>query len=451
MKTFFVEPFVFLFMFGVSIKSVTFQDLLLLKTCTDLNVTTCANLRNDSIHEAAVQRMANNYQMLGIAIATIPSAIVTIMLGPWSDRHGRKIPMILPLFGMIIENILCIFLVRCYQIPSVYILLAYFSGGILGGFSCVITGIYSYVSDVSSSNSRTFRYGVADLFFALGLPTGTLTGGQIFKYWGYSAVFGTSAVILLLAILYIWLFLGDSLLLDNKSSFKRKILDIFNVSDWKESIYSCLKKRPGNARARILLLVISMCFIVVSYIGNSTIGYLYAQRMYNWDVTMYSNVSTIFTILSVVIMTGILPLLTKVFVVKDAVLGILGLTSYIGQSLGRAFAFQEWTYYAASAFGTLNGAAPVAVRASLSKSIHNNEIGKVFSFLAVCEAVTPIVAGVVFSQVYNCSLGIFLGIVYLMSIAWLLVPLAVFLWLLCQEPVKIEYEPINTSSDIVVE
>ncbi|XP_076310146.1 lysosomal proton-coupled steroid conjugate and bile acid symporter SLC46A3-like isoform X2 [Tachypleus tridentatus] len=426
MKTFFVEPFVFLFMFGVNMKSVTFQDLLLLKTYTDLNITTCEDLRNDSIHEAPVQKMANNYQMLGIAIATIPGAIVTIMMGPWSDKHGRKIPMILPLFGMVIENILCIFLALYFQIPSVYILLAYFSGGIFGGFSCVITGIYSYVTDVSSSKSRTFRYGVADLFFALGLPIGTLTGGQIFKYWGYNAVFGTSAVILLLAILYIWLFLEDSLLLEDKSSFKRKILDIFNISDWKASIYSCLKMRPGNARVRILLLIISMCFIVVSYIGNSTIGYLYAQRMYNWDVTEYSNVSTIFTILSAVIMSGLIPLLTKVFVVKDAVLGILGLTSYISQSLGRAFAFQKWIYYAASAFGTLNGAAPVAVRASLSKSIHNNEIGKVFSFMSVCEAVTPIIAGVVFSQVYNYSLGIFLGIVYLMSIVWLLVPLAVF-------------------------
>ncbi|GBL95803.1 hypothetical protein AVEN_725-1 [Araneus ventricosus] len=55
-------------------------------------------------------------------------------------------------------------------------------------------------------------------------------------------------------------------------------------------------------------------------------------------------------------------------------------------------------------------------------------LGKLFSFLATCEAVVPMVGTVVITKVFNATMDIYPNVSYLMTVGLLLIPLGTFLW-----------------------
>ena len=53
--------------------------------------------------------------------------------------------------------------------------------GLTGGYICLNVGLYGYIGDVTSSESRTARMSVLNGVFSLGYVVGNLLGGQLYK------------------------------------------------------------------------------------------------------------------------------------------------------------------------------------------------------------------------------------------------------------------------------
>ena len=68
----------------------------------------------------------------------------------------------------------------------------------------------------------------------------------------------------------------------------------------------------------------------------------------------------------------------------------------------------------------------IVPRATLSKFIPSSELGKVNSFLACLESVSPLVAAPLYTMVYTHTFEVLPGAFFLLSAALTLVPMAVY-------------------------
>ena len=100
-------------------------------------------------------------------IKGIPPIIIVLFIGPWSDNCGRKVLMILPVIGFIL-NYLWFLLNAIYfeELVAEYLMFEVVDYW-LGGWTCFFLGTYSYISDSSSPDSRALRIGILDCTVSL--------------------------------------------------------------------------------------------------------------------------------------------------------------------------------------------------------------------------------------------------------------------------------------------
>jgi MFS family permease len=168
------------------------QNLIIDKVCAvnlNYNISVCSNLTANKVAQTEVQKLSANIIMYQSIFSAIPAVIASLFLGPWSDVNGRKPVMILPLIGIIFNQFIYLGNTYFTSLKAEFILLSCL-GNILGGFSCFLVGMYSYISDVTRLRSRTSRVALMDLFMFLGFPVGTFISGPLFKFGGYYTVFG---------------------------------------------------------------------------------------------------------------------------------------------------------------------------------------------------------------------------------------------------------------------
>lgn len=93
-------------------------------------------------------------------LENIVPAFISLFIGPWSDKYGRK-PILLSTFAgyFFVYFMLAVIslLSSQFDISPWYYLLAFIPISVLGGTCALITGIYCYLSDISTPKDRAFR------------------------------------------------------------------------------------------------------------------------------------------------------------------------------------------------------------------------------------------------------------------------------------------------------
>ena len=93
--------------------------------------------------------------------------ITILVLGPLSDHFGRKPILLLTLFGVLLQGVVAVIIVR-FNLSPYYFILAYFLTGICGDHTGFLAAVFAYTADVSSLKWRTFRIGVIEATLAIG-------------------------------------------------------------------------------------------------------------------------------------------------------------------------------------------------------------------------------------------------------------------------------------------
>lgn len=62
-------------------------------------VTVCSNISSYPDENDAVETKASEINMYMSILSSIPSMLVALFIGPWSDKNGRKPVLILPCIG----------------------------------------------------------------------------------------------------------------------------------------------------------------------------------------------------------------------------------------------------------------------------------------------------------------------------------------------------------------
>lgn len=160
---------------------------------------------NLTYYEGEVQKVISSIEAWKSIIQTAIPTLLVIFMGAWSDRTGnRKMCILLPIFGeflVCISNLISTFFFYQVSVEVTMFLEALFPA-ITGGWVMVYLGVFSYISDITSEESRTFRVGLANLCMTAGIPIGTALSGILLKLLGYYGIFSITASIYVITLSY---------------------------------------------------------------------------------------------------------------------------------------------------------------------------------------------------------------------------------------------------------
>lgn len=160
---------------------------------------------NFSEYEREVQKLISSIDIWrGVLRTTLP-CIIIMFLGSWSDRTGRrKICILLPIFGEVltsVNNIINVY--YFYEIPvqvTIFLETIFVAG--TGGWVTMFLGVFSYISDITSEETRTFRVGLVNFCMTVGVPIGIGASGFLLQRMGYYGIFSMTTTLFTLVLLY---------------------------------------------------------------------------------------------------------------------------------------------------------------------------------------------------------------------------------------------------------
>nr|XP_045592749.1 proton-coupled folate transporter-like [Procambarus clarkii] len=452
-----VEPIMLLDGLAYSNMVVLVENLQMDKVClVNLNQTSevCSNLTNYKDVKDSMSKEVSVFAMYnGIITAVIPLFFILFM-GAWSDKYGRKVPLAVCTFGHLLYSLGYLVASTVGTWPVEYLLFVALLDSLGGGTVSFLTASNSYISDVTSESTRTSRVGLANSIWFLGGPIGTLIGTYIYKAGGYQMLFGTSLSMYVVILLYIIFFLPESHgpfanvqklekilppkqslrlresiawvygidkvkkknVLHTKSVLKKvkritltlMIKDFFNPKRITESFKCTLKKREGNVRIYILLLI--LCNLLRK-LGRGAYMYLFTRQVLGWQASDYGLWVTYKNLLATLGSLVAVPVLSAGLKVSDNVLALVGAFSsvfdYVFYGLVTPGTF--FFMWLAPVAALLVNSCAIAIRALLSKYVAPDELGKVSAVLGALDGVMPMVSFSLYTAVYHSTVHIFPG------------------------------------------
>lgn len=222
-----VEPVLAFFVMPSVLATLATQNLNLDKACRvnlgfDDEVCTALRLRkraNHTFEEDEVQKLIASVQGWKSVVNTIVPTLLMLFIGAWSDKTGkRKICMLMPILG---EFMTCVLnMINTYFFKEVSVEWTVFMEVIFpsltGGWYTMFLGTFSYLGDITSTETRTFRMGILNLCMTIGFPIGMGLSGVLLKCLGYYGVFAISGTLQFINFCYVLFAIEDHTWLENK-------------------------------------------------------------------------------------------------------------------------------------------------------------------------------------------------------------------------------------------
>jgi MFS family permease len=148
-------------------------------------------------------------QLISLATA-IPAFLVAPMVGYFIDRLGRKTMMLVPLFSALL-GVSSIIAVAKFKFSLWLLVIIHVFQGILGGPAILITCVYAYLADTTTSTARTQSFLFTDAFTFTAFTIGPFLGGILYRNLGLVRVFELVVGMELLVFMYVLFILPESM------------------------------------------------------------------------------------------------------------------------------------------------------------------------------------------------------------------------------------------------
>lgn len=444
-----VEPMIACYVIPCMLASLATQNLSLEKACrVNLaypdDVCTALARRNTTGYEKeeiAVQQLVAGMQTWKTALSSGLPTILILFMGSWSDRTGLRKPcMLLPIVGEFLSSVsmlLCTYFFHEVPMEATGVLEALWPA-LTGGWFTMFMGVFSYIADITSVESRTLRIGAANVFLSLGVPIGMALSGILYLKLGFYGVFSISTVCYVLSFIYGLVVIKEppkpQLRKMEKADNERmsvcaSILDFFAFKHIEETFRVAFKQGRNNRQKRVLVLMVIVMVVIGPLYGEMAVMYLYMRYRYHWNEVMFSMFTT-FAMVTNLIGTAIsVGVFSHILKIDDAIVGIMSSMSKILAGFVYAFAITDWMIYLAAIVEIVNGTSFIAMRSIASKLVSTGELGKVNSLLGVCESLMPLIYGPMYSSIYAATMKTFPGTFFIVGACMTMPAVAAFFWL----------------------
>ncbi|XP_011182951.2 tetracycline resistance protein, class A isoform X2 [Zeugodacus cucurbitae] len=422
-----IEPAVFLIYVAAILSNTVLQNQLLYQTCTvvnDYNVTICKPMlgvvpkSNESAEiETKVQPYVANIIMTSSVISSVLPAFLSLFIGPWSDKFGRR-PVLVATFsaalmGHSITTILAAISMATPVNPWIYII-SNIPLALTGGTCALITMVFCLVSDVSDEGGKARRMFFVDGALGIGTLVGNVISSYILAGTGTIGVFAIAAGMDLLALLYLLFFVSESLKLKHERK-ESKLREFFHFDLIKDLVRSCLKRRPHYDRAIIWCIMFTLVTTTFVMQGEANVFYLFLRNKFNLTLQEFTTYNAITICIKMVGCGLILVLLRVVFKAPLITVAMLGLLGCFTDSLIRSLAQQFWQMYLAATCGFMGGINSPMLQAVLAGLVEATEIGKVYAVISSLQTLSPLASAPVYTGIYRATLESYPGAFYFLS------------------------------------
>ncbi|CAF4755551.1 unnamed protein product [Pieris macdunnoughi] len=438
-----LEPVLITYVIPGSLSRLATQNLNLDKACrVNLNfgddVCNALIAREGSYQteELEVQRLVSSMEVWkNILLTAIPSFLI-LFLGAWSDRTGkRKICVLMPIVGdllMCLSNIVNTY--YFYELPvQVTMFFEAFFPAITGGWIATYMGAFSYISEISSEETRTFRVGVANLCLTAGSPIGHALSGLLLKHFGYYGVFSFSSLLYVFSLCHGFFYMKDPERSKTEKSNEETgicefLKSFFDLNHVKDTLKVVFKKGTNRRRTKSILILASIAFVYGPQYGEFTVKYLFTRYRFNWDAIKYSFYNTFYICLHTFGAFVSVSLFSRRWKWSDATLGIISCVSKLIGGIATSQARNTMEMYLAVAVETFNATSFTALRSISSKLVNSDELGKMTSIFNLSEVVTSMLFGPMYSMIYTMTVKLDASIVYYFSTVLTVPAIAIFVW-----------------------
>ncbi len=302
-----------------------------------------------------------------------------------------------------------------------------------GGNAVFILGVFVFGTTVTKPKDRSYRFSRIDGIFTLSSIIVTLLSPYIFDYMGYYGNYILSSAFYALAISYLIFFVKEPIITKPQSQLKNDPADKNLISKLKEFFLTAViiplksmkevvtKKR--KSRVKLLITLQFLCYFLYMFTSQVIrLIYLYMLLVFDgFTGKDFAHLSVVMLIVRTVIFLFIMPVISCKLKVHDALLITIMLGIEVIGAIAKPFTTTLWQFYIAYGLGTIGYCKFGIIRSLLSKFIEPDEVGKVFSLLAIISAVGPMAGNPVFRQLYNYTISIYPGAMFLCFAALLFV------------------------------
>ncbi|KAH8261430.1 hypothetical protein KR044_009085 [Drosophila immigrans] len=429
-KWFILEPAVFLIFMARSLIGAVLQNQILYQTCVTVmhyNETDCEPLLgNDRGSEATkklevkVQAYSADITMAISLLESIIPAFVSLFIGPWSDKFGRR-PILLTVFTGELKALTII----CYVVGATiliaiaelttfqnispwWFLLPSVPSVLSGGTCALITGIYCYISDVANERRRAIRMVLNEASLCTGMMIGNVASSYVYAWTGSVMLFGFAAGLMFLALLYVYFLVPESLAPEfiHRGS---KIREFFRFGLVKDLVRTCVLQRANFDRAIIWLTMIALTISIFNMEGENTVNVLFMREQFDWTIKDISQFNAARIVIQIVGSVAGMFLLRRVLQVSTVTIAMLALAACVLESTVRATAKYWWEMYFGMTLGMMRGVLGPMCRAILSHVAPATDVGKIFALTTSMEMVSPLGAAPLYTAVYKATVAYYPG------------------------------------------
>ena len=322
-------------------------------------------------YEHQIQSKAAQYLMYYKILLNIPAVLLVLLCGAWSDRSGRKLPIMLTCFGAMLAVLMYMLSSHVGGGKGAFLPLILLGAGIRGacGRSAVMSmACHSYVSDISKEDTRTKKLAHLVAMSHFGYLIGCTIAGSLLDSIGFVIVF--CVVVFLQATCFA---LASICMRETvpqpadghqpaAATEKAADGDVALVSHKLKScradkqLLSCLrvltKPRQGCRRCYLLLLILISCIQQTCKSGEMDMILLFVQRRpLSWLHSTYSYLLGVDYACLGFAAFFVLPCCIRWLNLGDRALILTGLTFKIARTLGIAFADRTWMMFSAISIG----------------------------------------------------------------------------------------------------
>lgn len=207
-----VEPVIFFYYMTYGLYSETDFALIYNKSCLSLyDDYTCGHLSNENFtyQENMVHTTASQWRWYLDICRDFPAMLVVAGHGFWSDRYGRRLPLVLALTGELLACAAKLYNSIYMDADITWLLLPFLFHGIFGCSTSILMSIFSYLSEVSTKKNRTLRVVIAEALIFTSMGLAQLVSGVTLDNTSFNLLYVMCVCILTGVLAYVFICLPD--------------------------------------------------------------------------------------------------------------------------------------------------------------------------------------------------------------------------------------------------
>lgn len=439
-----VEIIILLYGSGILLEIPVIQQYLYHKAREELQLTAAnetdtvcnpsnVNSSEYSTDQIRVQQKASRYILLFNIALTVPAMLTACFLGAWSDKRGRKGPLVVASIGSSLASLIILLAIH-WELPIYVFMIASGMAGLSGYYPTVTLAILAYVADTSKPESRALKLGILE---AITFICGTIvqfSSGLWIKNYGYDSVYMVILTVHLLNLLYVVIFLPESLPTELKQNTA-----ICSCDSLKPIVLVYIRKRVG----RWVLFSLLICAVLVyltSFVVQALLVLYCKKAPLCWGESLIGYFSgTLLFSKAVGAIVGIL--LCSWLGISNFGATQLGVLFLMASLVMIGFSRTKLEMFLATVLGFFSGVPQPCIRAEMSRLVTKEEQGALFAILASLESLSNFSSQLIFNPLYTWTVtklkGEFVGgITFFINAGLLLIPMILTGIIQCHRPKK---------------